>query len=128
MVVPSKSSTSVDKLEATLIRLTNQQLSLTSQQLSLSESMNHMTHHLDVLLHRVTPFFSSSTPPISSTLSPTTTIPTVNHKMKLDVPRFDGTDPLGWIFKINQFFEYHGTPKHDQLTIASFYMEGRALA
>lgn len=48
--------------------------------------------------------------------------------MKLDVPRFDGTDPVGLIFKINKFFEYHGTPEHDRLTIASFYMEGRALA
>ena len=48
--------------------------------------------------------------------------------MKLDVPRFDGNDPLGWIFKINQFFDYHHTSKQDKLTIASFYMEGRALA
>ena len=48
--------------------------------------------------------------------------------MKLEVPRFDGTDPLGWIFKINQFFKYHGTTDHDRLTITTFYMEGRALA
>lgn len=48
--------------------------------------------------------------------------------MKLKVPRFDGTKPLGWIFKINQFFEYHGTPENERLTIASFYMEGKALA
>ncbi|BAU01303.1 hypothetical protein VIGAN_11051200, partial [Vigna angularis var. angularis] len=26
--------------------------------------------------------------------------------MKLEVPRFDGTDPIGWIFKISQFFDY----------------------
>jgi len=26
------------------------------------------------------------------------------HHMKLEVPRFDGHDPLGWIFKISQFF------------------------
>ena len=44
--------------------------------------------------------------------------------MKLEVPRFDGTEPLSWIFKINQYFEYHGTPERDRLTIASFYMEG----
>jgi hypothetical protein len=24
--------------------------------------------------------------------------------MKLEVPRFDGSDALGWIFKISQFF------------------------
>jgi len=44
------------------------------------------------------------------------------------MPRFDGTEPQGWIFKINQFFEYHGTPELDKLIMASFYMEGRALA
>ena len=48
--------------------------------------------------------------------------------MKLDVPQFDDIEPQGWIFKINQFFEYHGTPEQDRLTVASFYMEGRALA
>lgn len=48
--------------------------------------------------------------------------------MKLDVPRFDGTDPLDWIFKINQFFEYHVTLEHERLTIASFYMDDRALS
>ena len=48
--------------------------------------------------------------------------------MKLDVPRFDGSDPSGWIFKIQQFFAYHSTPDSERLTIASFYMEGPALA
>lgn len=48
--------------------------------------------------------------------------------MKLKVPRFTGTDPLGWIFKINQYFEYHNTPNKDCFTIASFYMEGSVFA
>ena len=77
---------------------------LTQQQLT-------MTSKIDELLHRLPP------PP-----------PTSIHKMKLDVPRFDGTYPFGWIFKIHQYFEYHGTPAHERLTIASFYMEGQALA
>lgn len=47
--------------------------------------------------------------------------------MKLEVLRFDGANPLGWIFNITQIFEYHLTPEHKRLTIASFYMEGRAL-
>ena len=50
------------------------------------------------------------------------------YRMKLDVPRFDGSDATGWIFKITQFFEYHATAEHERLTIASFYMEGQALA
>jgi len=50
------------------------------------------------------------------------------HRLKLEVLRFDGSDPAGWIFKISQFFEYHATPDHERLTIASFYMEGTVLA
>jgi hypothetical protein len=50
-----------------------------------------------------------------------------NTSIKLDIPRFDGTEALGWIFKINQFFEFHRTPKEQRLNIASFYMEGEAL-
>ncbi|XP_058785825.1 uncharacterized protein LOC131660580 [Vicia villosa] len=49
-------------------------------------------------------------------------------RLKLDVPRFDGTDTHGWIFKISQFFTYHQTPEEDRITIASFYLEGVALA
>ena len=116
----TKPSGSSDKLHDAFIRLTNQQL-------SLGESMNFMTHKIDELFHRVSPLLTTS-PPIPSSLSHSSPAPALNHRMKLDVPRFDGTDPLGWIFKINQFFEYHSTREHDCLTIASFYMEGCALA
>ena len=59
-----------------------------------------------------------------STLQPLSSL----HRMKLDVPHFDGLDPFGWIFKINQFFAYHETLEADKLTITSFYMERPALA
>lgn len=49
-------------------------------------------------------------------------------RLKLDVPRFDGTDTHGWIFKISQFFTYHQTPEEERITIASFYLDGAALA
>ncbi|KAK2387384.1 hypothetical protein QL285_061173 [Trifolium repens] len=47
--------------------------------------------------------------------------------IKLEIPRFDGTEAVGWIFKINQFFDFHRTPDDQWLNIASFYMEGEAL-
>ncbi|XP_006584211.2 uncharacterized protein [Glycine max] len=84
-------------------------------------ALARLTSRIEDLLQHVTPSASPSFPPRSP-------IPAHSHRMKLDVPRFDGTDPLGWIFKITQFFEYHGTPDHDRITIAAFYMEGRALA
>lgn len=58
-------------------------------------------------------------PPPPQPFAPTT--------IKLDIPRFDGKDPLSWIFKINQFFEFHRTPEDQRLRLASFYMEGEAL-
>lgn len=48
--------------------------------------------------------------------------------MKLEVPRFDGEDPMGWIFKISQFFDYQRTPEEERITVASFYMDGPALS
>ena len=108
---------SFDKLDEILLRLSNNQL-------TLGESMNTLTQKINDLLNRVTPIMSPSP---SSTSSPSSPVPVNHHRMKLEVPRFDGTKPLGWIFKINQFFEYHGTPENERLTIASFYMEGRAL-
>ncbi|MCI27843.1 retrovirus-related pol polyprotein from transposon opus, partial [Trifolium medium] len=50
------------------------------------------------------------------------------HRLKLDIPRFDGTDAHGWIFKITQFFSYHHTPEEERITIASFYLDGAALS
>ena len=47
--------------------------------------------------------------------------------VKLEVPHFDDHDPLGWIFKISQFFEYQGTPEEDRITVTSFYLDGVAL-
>ena len=47
--------------------------------------------------------------------------------MKLDMPRFDGSEPLAWIFKIKQFFDYHRTPEDQRLQMVGFFMEGEAL-
>ena len=70
---------------------------------------------------------TSNTPPPPPPPPPPPQPPHRPH-MKLEVPKFDGQDAIGWIFKINQFFEFHGTPERDRLTIASFYMEGPALS
>ncbi|XP_028237026.1 uncharacterized protein LOC114416364 [Glycine soja] len=118
MVDPEPASFSPDNLEDVLSRLTKQQL-------YLGESVNAMTLKIDELIQRVSPVFSTTPPTPPPLPAPA---PTPIHRLKLDVPRFDGSDPLGWIYKITQFFEYHGTPDSDKLTIASFYMEGRTLA
>ncbi|KAH9678316.1 hypothetical protein KPL71_025660 [Citrus sinensis] len=52
----------------------------------------------------------------------------VLRSMKMEVPKFDGSDPNGWVFRIEEFFDFHGTPETLRLRIVSFYMEGRAAA
>ena len=101
-------------------------LKLTQHQMSLSESVHNMTQKFDELLLRLplSPIQPQPTP-VPVVTSP---VPATQHPMKLDIPRFDGTDPCGWVFKINQYFQYHATPEHERLTIVAFYMEGRALA
>ncbi|XP_077223428.1 uncharacterized protein LOC143857042 [Tasmannia lanceolata] len=46
----------------------------------------------------------------------------------MDVPKFDGTDPIGWIFKIEQFFNYYTTLEDQRLSIISFHLDGPTLA
>jgi len=47
--------------------------------------------------------------------------------VKLDFPRFDGSEPINWILKAQQFYSYNQTPEHQKVSIAAFHMEGRAL-
>ncbi|GKF65084.1 transposon ty3-I gag-pol polyprotein, partial [Tanacetum coccineum] len=50
----------------------------------------------------------------------------VRH-VKLDFPRFDGSDPLNWLFRAEQFFTYYETPDAQRLTIASVHFEGSVI-
>lgn len=46
----------------------------------------------------------------------------VRH-IKLDFPRFDGSEVMNWIFRAEQFFDYYETPDNHRLTIAAVHME-----
>jgi len=69
---------------------------------------------------------SSSPPPSPGPRNPMVTVQ--RYRLQLDIPRFEGHDPHGWLFKITQFFEYHLTPMEERITVASFYLDGLALA
>ncbi|XP_050917693.1 uncharacterized protein LOC127133410 isoform X1 [Lathyrus oleraceus] len=53
---------------------------------------------------------------------------TASRSLKLSVPRFDGSNPIDWLFQITAFFDFHQTPENARLQIVSFHMEGRAAA
>jgi hypothetical protein len=90
----------------------------------LAQQMSAVLVRLDAISQRL----EEQTPSInhSSGSSPAPENPH-RPRLKLDVPRFSGSDANGWIFKISQFFTYHQTPEEDRITIASFYLDGPVL-
>ena len=42
---------------------------------------------------------------------------------KIDMSKFDGKDPITWIFHMEQFFNIHQVPNLQKVTIASLYLE-----
>ena len=111
MVEATRSKASVDRWEEAFARLSS----------SMSSKFNELLHHMTQLET------AHASPRVPSPSPGATTIHST-HRIKLEVLRFDGSDPEAWIFKMTQFFEYHATPDHERLTITSFYMEGSALA
>ncbi|KAH6770320.1 hypothetical protein C2S52_015123 [Perilla frutescens var. hirtella] len=49
------------------------------------------------------------------------------NTMRLKVPRFDGNNLQGWIFNIQEYFDFHKTLEEQRLQIAGFNLEGEAL-
>jgi hypothetical protein len=49
------------------------------------------------------------------------------RNVRLEFPRFDGTDALAWIFKADQFFDYYNTPDPERLTIAAVHMDHKVI-
>lgn len=49
------------------------------------------------------------------------------EEIQLEFPHFDGTSPTGWVFMVNQFFEFHQTLANQKLAMTFFYMEEKAL-
>ncbi|XP_058734067.1 uncharacterized protein LOC131605768 [Vicia villosa] len=46
---------------------------------------------------------------------------------KLELPLFDGSNPLEWLFQADQFFSFYNLPPENRLSLISFYMKGDAL-
>ncbi|XP_014491240.1 uncharacterized protein LOC106753853 [Vigna radiata var. radiata] len=105
-------------IDDAILRLTQNQSVLTTSQNELNTKLDSIIAHLSQI-DIINPQTQSPSSPSSTTFKP---------HMKLEVPRFDGHDATGWIFKITQFFEYHSTPEEDRLKVASFYMDGAALS
>ena len=107
--------TTTDRLEEAITRLSTCQSTLTDKYAELSEKVDSILDHLRLKE-------TTQNPPSSNSQF------TQRNPVKLDIPRFDGRDLLGWIFKISQLFEYQNTPEEERITVASFYLDGAALS
>lgn len=52
---------------------------------------------------------------------------TYSKSVKLDFPRFDGTDALNWIFKAEQYFKYYDIKDSQRIVIAAVHLDGDIL-
>ncbi|KAL5133903.1 hypothetical protein HKD37_03G007160 [Glycine soja] len=85
--------TTTDRLEEAIFVLFKKHSELANKVDAMCERFSHM---------------ASAHPPQSQLPIPSCPL------VKLDVPRFNGHDPLRWIFKISQFFDYQGTSEEDR--------------
>lgn len=47
-------------------------------------------------------------------------------KMRVDAPKFDGKDPHGWIFRVEEYFDIFDTPQPQRLRFVGVLLEGTA--
>ncbi|XP_019237377.1 PREDICTED: uncharacterized protein LOC109217575 [Nicotiana attenuata] len=53
--------------------------------------------------------------------------PAMIHRHKPEIGRFCSENPEAWIFQVERYFVFYKTSESEQLTIASFYLDGEAL-
>ncbi|XP_058783964.1 uncharacterized protein LOC131658715 [Vicia villosa] len=74
------------------------------------------------------PFPNQFSCPNSNYIQPTTIPPLpLMRTPKLELPAFDGSNPLEWLFQAEQFFSFYNYPAENRLALISFYMKGDAL-
>ncbi|VFQ72789.1 unnamed protein product [Cuscuta campestris] len=47
-------------------------------------------------------------------------------KPKLDAPKTDGSDPLRWLYKVQEYFSFYDTPPTERLHCVTLMLEGAA--
>ncbi|OMO90005.1 hypothetical protein COLO4_19459 [Corchorus olitorius] len=104
---------------------------------SLEATAAEMRHLFSQVMLKLGSSSSSQTPetPINVSTSRTNEFvqpiatdpkPFIKHS-KLQCPRFNGEDILGWKIKIDQFFEADETEERNKVRIAMMHFDGRAL-
>ncbi|XP_042969094.1 uncharacterized protein LOC122301779 [Carya illinoinensis] len=48
------------------------------------------------------------------------------RRPKVDFPKYSGGDPYEWLDKVHHYFLTYDIPRHERVSIACFYLEGKA--
>lgn len=48
--------------------------------------------------------------------------------IRLDLPKFQGMDPEGWLFQVDEYFSFHGINDDSRIQIVGFHMTKGALS
>lgn len=51
----------------------------------------------------------------------------VKKTLKTDMPKFDGNNMEGWLYKVKKFIHFHNVPEGERILVATMNMEGEAL-
>ncbi|XP_015953413.1 uncharacterized protein LOC107477848 [Arachis duranensis] len=49
------------------------------------------------------------------------------RRVSFDLPKFDGTNALNWIFSVDQYFDFFRVPVEEQVGLAAMHMTGMAV-
>ena len=47
---------------------------------------------------------------------------------RIQLPFFDGSNPLDWLFQADQYFTFYAIPTNQRLALVAFYLQGDALS
>ena len=70
---------------------------------------------------RSNPQFNSS---VSSSQGTQPSVQNFTRQIKLDLPRFDGTESLSWLFWAEHYFSFYQIPDHQRIMVASVHFDG----
>jgi len=85
-------------------------------------SLSHSKNKLSPVNHQTNPHSNQSHFQHQHPPPPTLKPPTVN------LPFFDGNNPLDWLFQANQYFSFYQILRHQRVPMVAFHMQEEALS
>ncbi|GJW30936.1 transposon ty3-I gag-pol polyprotein [Tanacetum coccineum] len=118
-------ATTVERLVESNTQRDNREVAHDNRLQHVETSLETIQRTLDTLTRGIDRLFVSQSQPQFNRNTNQNSLQ-VPH-VKLDFPHFDGSDPLNWLFRAEQFFTYYETPDVQRLTIASVHFEGSVI-